>query len=295
MTPEGVEGEASLHDSSHNTTMTISDSSFFRERRASALPTPAEVRVHNDRSANMRGIRFNRPPPVKFQSLGLIVKYGADVTVTEVKTQIMVYKQLKGKVPVPEVFGWAQDGRQVFLYMSLIAGETLEERWGALNHEEREAVCKELNIMVKAWRSIEQPDQVSYVGAVDNQPLNDIFFKEDPDMTGPFHGADAVQKFHKASRIEIDGEVPAVFTHDDIAPPNILLSSGANPVVTAVLDWNQSGWYPGYWEFCQARLVRRFDEDMHEEWITRYLPIILDPVDDETVYHPWLYFAMSRI
>ena len=83
---------------------------------------------------------------------------------TEAETQIMVYKQLKGKVPVPEVFGWTEDGDQVFIYMSFIEGETLEQRWGAFNDDEREAVCKELNGMVKAWRSLKQPTQVLYVG-----------------------------------------------------------------------------------------------------------------------------------
>ncbi|KAJ5201753.1 uncharacterized protein N7498_006416 [Penicillium cinerascens] len=164
MTPEGAEGEAGLHDSTNDTTRTISDSTFFREHRASTLPNPAEVRAINEGSGNIRGTRFNRPPPVKFPSLGLIVKYGADTTVTEAETQHMVYKQLKGKVPVPEVFGWTENGGQVFIYMSLIRGETLEQGWGALNDEERNAVCKELNGMVKAWRSLEKPDQVLYVG-----------------------------------------------------------------------------------------------------------------------------------
>ncbi|KAI2747490.1 hypothetical protein DTO013E5_781 [Penicillium roqueforti] len=87
----------------------------------------------------------------------------------------MVYKQLNGKVPVPEVLGWTEDGDQVFIYMSLIGRETLEQIWGALNDEEREAVCKELNGMVKSWRSLEQPNQVLYVGGLNNQPLNEIF------------------------------------------------------------------------------------------------------------------------
>ncbi|KAJ5920361.1 hypothetical protein N7516_011219 [Penicillium verrucosum] len=218
MTPEGIEGEAGLHDSSHNTIRTISDSSFFREHPASTLPTPAEVRAINKESGNIRGTMFNRPPPVKFPSLDLIVKYRADTTVTEAETQIMVYKQLKGKVPVPEVFGWTED--------------------------------------------------------------------------------DAVQKFQDGCDIEIDGKVPVVFTHDDLVPPNILLSPGANPVVAAISDWGQAGWYPAYWEYCKARRVRPnpkyFDEDLDEEWNTRYLPTVLDPVDDETVYHPWLWFVLSR-
>ncbi|KAJ5228920.1 hypothetical protein N7489_009628 [Penicillium chrysogenum] len=292
MTPEGIEGEAGLHYSSHNTTRTISDSGFFREHRASTLPTPAEE------SDNIRGTRFNRPPPVKFPSLGLIVKYGADTTVTEAETQNMVYKQLKGKVPVPEVFGWTEDGGQVFIYLSLIGGEPLEQRWGALNDEEREAVCKELNGMVKAWRSLELPDQVLYVGGLDNQPLNDIFLSGHRDLAGPFYGADAVQKFQDGCDIEIDGKVPVVFTHDDLVPSNILLSPGTNPVVAAIIDWGQAGWYPAYWEHCKARRVRPnpeyFGDDLDEEWNTRYLPTVLDPVDDETVYHPWLWFVLSK-
>ncbi|KAK1598224.1 uncharacterized protein LY79DRAFT_655987 [Colletotrichum navitas] len=31
-----------------------------------------------------------------------------------------------------------------------------------------------------------------------------------------------------------------------------------------------------------------------EEWRTKYLPTILDPVDDETHHHPWLYFVLSK-
>ncbi|KAJ5289505.1 uncharacterized protein N7443_009758 [Penicillium atrosanguineum] len=269
MKPEGIEGEAGLHDSTHDTTMIISDSSFFREHQASTLPNPAEVRSINEGSGNIRGTRFYRPPPVKFPLLGLIVKSGADTTVTEAETQNMGYKQLKGKVPVPEVFGWTENGGQVFIYMSLIRGEPLEQRWGALNDEERNAVCKELNDMAKAWISLEKPDQTLYVGGLDNQPLNDIFLSSHRDLAGPFHGADAVQKFQNGCDIEIDGEVPVVFTHDDLVPPNILLSPGTNPVVAAIIDWGQAGWYPAYWEYCKAHHVRPnpeyFDEDLDEE------------------------------
>lgn len=60
-------------------------------------------------------------------SLGLIVKYGADVTVVEAQTQMMLREQLS-RVPIPEVFGWTEDGSQRFIYMSLIEDKTLQER-----------------------------------------------------------------------------------------------------------------------------------------------------------------------
>lgn len=137
MPRKGANPEPSLINTPTQTnTSTIPDSSFLRKHQRSTLPTPAEVRAINKESGNIRGTIFNRPPPVKFQSLGLIVKYGADVTITEARSQHMVHRQLKDIVPVPEVFGWVEDGDQVFIYMSLIKGEILEQRWGVLNEEE---------------------------------------------------------------------------------------------------------------------------------------------------------------
>ncbi|KAI1991107.1 hypothetical protein LOZ51_004639 [Ophidiomyces ophidiicola] len=189
-------------------------------------------------------------------SLGLFVKYGADVTIVEAQTQMMVREKLQGQVPVPEVFGWAENGGQRFIYMSLVEG------------------------------------------SLGKQSLNDIFLACHPELTGPFQGANAVQQFQDACGIEISSDVPIIFTHDDLVPPNILLSRGPNPKVAAVIDWGQAGWYPAYWEYCKARRVRMdpeyFNDATLEEWRTIYLPIILDPVHDETYYYPWLYFVLSK-
>lgn len=97
-------------------------------------------------------------------SLGLLVKYGADVTISETRTQILLRDHLQDQVPIPEVFGWAEDTGQRFIYMSLIEGETLQERWGTMNEVERRAVCDELSYMVKAWRALKQDWDGRYVG-----------------------------------------------------------------------------------------------------------------------------------
>ncbi|KZL87709.1 phosphotransferase family protein [Colletotrichum incanum] len=98
--------------------MTIfSESSFFKEKRAPTLPLTAEVRARNEESGNIRATSFNRPPPVTFLSLGLLVRYGGN-------TKIIVHKRLPGKVPVPEIFGWTEDDGQRFIYMASIEGIT---------------------------------------------------------------------------------------------------------------------------------------------------------------------------
>lgn len=81
--------------------------------------------------------------------------------IAEAQTQMKVRERLRGRVPVPEVFAWAEDEGQGFIYMSLVEGETLQERWGNMNELERQAICVELKLMAKAWRTLTQDGQVS--------------------------------------------------------------------------------------------------------------------------------------
>ncbi|KAK2737105.1 hypothetical protein FQN57_000444 [Myotisia sp. PD_48] len=211
----------------------------------------------------------------------------------------MAYEQLKGQVPIPEVYGWAEDGGQGFLYMSLIEGDTLEERWTDMSEEERQAVCNDIRPLVQAWRGLKQDKDASYIGSVGKRRLKDISIGDRPTKQGPFLGVDAVEQFHTAGSIEIRNDIPIVFTHADLVAPNSLLTKGPNPTVAAIIDWGQPGWYPEYWEFCKARRVgwisKYRDNATLEEWRSRYMPMFLDRVDDETIYHPWLYFHLSNM
>ncbi|GKT64343.1 phosphotransferase enzyme family protein [Colletotrichum tofieldiae] len=180
--------------------------------------------------------------------------------------------------------------------MSLVEGDTLQARFGSLDESERQAICEEVRAMVNAWRALAQDDPDRYNG---QRPLNDIFVNRRLKRSGPFVGEDAVRKFHDACGIDISGETPIAFTHNDLCPPNILLSPGRHPKVVAILDWGQSGWYPSYWEYCKGRRVGVVDEGfnnaLQEEWHAKYLPTVVDVVDDEAYYHPWLYFMLSNI
>jgi hypothetical protein len=81
----------------------------------------------------------------------------------------MVREKLQGRVPVPEVYGWTEDGGQRFIYMELIQGDTLEVRWRGMTEPERLAVCEELKDMVSAWRGLAQKDgdrEHPYIGTL---------------------------------------------------------------------------------------------------------------------------------
>jgi len=118
-----------------------------------SLPSPETVRETARQLGFGNTDRQGRPPPVKFPSLGLIVKYGCEVSLAEARCLVLVRKHLR-TVPVPEVYGWRMDGKQSFIYMELIAGPTLQESWDELDDDARVAICQELRTMVKAWRGL---------------------------------------------------------------------------------------------------------------------------------------------
>lgn len=141
--------------------------------------------------------------------------------------------------------------------------------------------------------------EFSAIGSLGNRSLNDVLLYR-PGLAGPFQGPNAVSQFHAACGIRIsdDDDVSVVFTHADLVLPNILVSSGPNPKIAAIIDWGQAGWYPAYWEYCKARQIMvdtdYVDHATQEELRTKYLPMFLEPVHEETYYHPWLYFLLSR-
>ena len=53
-----------------------------------------------------------------------------------------IRRLLPNQPPVPEVYGQVQDSDEVFIYMELIKGKTLEDRWESLLKDERKDVCQ---------------------------------------------------------------------------------------------------------------------------------------------------------
>lgn len=231
----------------------------------------------------------------------------------------MIRERLQGRVPVPEVFGWEEDGEQGFLYMELVEGDSLMERWSGLSEDEIRGVCGELRGMMELVRGLEQDDGpyigeftlytpvstgliVHHTGSLNNQPLKDLFLTHNPTINGPYQGPNAIDQFQETCGLWITttntNQTPIAFTHNDLLPPNILISPGPNPKVTAIVDWAQAGWYPAYWEYCKSRYIRvnptYFSDAAIAEWRTKYLPLIVDSVDEEGGYHAWLYFALSK-
>ena len=67
-----------------------------------------------------------------------------------------------------------------------------------------------------------------------------------------------------------DSPGPYVFTHGEVAPDNILVKDSK---VVAILDWNQAGYYPEYWEYVKAHFWQY--ENCHQ--VDHDIDTILEP------------------
>ena len=80
-----------------------------------------------------------------------------------------------------------------------------------------------------------------------------------------------------------------VFTHADMTPANIILSMLSRDgfsSIAAIVDFEQSGWYPAYWEACKS--ISNASSDT--EW-AKNLPAVLAPWGECLDTFDWMVSA----
>ncbi|TFK69661.1 hypothetical protein BDN72DRAFT_840150 [Pluteus cervinus] len=174
-------------------------------------------------------------------------------------------------IPVPEIFDvWQPRGRKcAYMAMSFMRGETLARVWKRLTGEQRVAVMGQLSGYIRQLRAL-PPPQGRWIGNVGFQRIYDRFYgTQNP--PGPFKSESDFNDAHISvyshwsgnNNPEITRNLVAIrqamrddhqicFTHGDLFNRNILVSvDGTEPEnvkITAILDWEQAGWRPEYWE-----------------------------------------------
>ncbi|POR35336.1 Phosphotransferase enzyme family protein [Tolypocladium paradoxum] len=246
--------------------MDFHDSSFFRCNARPQLPTPTAIlQQFPDRGATV----------VKFEHLNLAVKYGHSSypRLEEAQTMRAIRQAFPhDDIPVPEVFGWRKHGDLNFIYMSLIRGKTLREAWPSLTEGDKMSISSELRRIVAALRRATQGSSERFIGSINGGTVQDRFFKLDYEE-GPFLTIKSFNDwlFAAATRqrpgpdgvikgLDLDGlyrdfiaDTGNIYlTHGDLTVGNIIISGipGSHRIV-GIIDWEQAGWYPEYWEYCK--------------------------------------------
>ncbi|EFR00617.1 phosphotransferase enzyme family protein [Nannizzia gypsea CBS 118893] len=277
-------------------TMDFRGSSFFKTNKS--LPTTDEVMALSTYPHKT----YYDPPPVIFDQLGLLVKFGQRITIAEAQCVWAMQELFGDKVPVPELFGWRVRNGLVFIYMQLVRGDTLADRWDCMPEKDRISICDELREIITSLRELRYGDtDQPFIGSINRQNVRDYIFVTRP-LGGPF---ETLEQFHDwISSLPLIGlSVPSnyvdpyrsylpddatiKFTHADLHARNIIISRDNSPKILALIDWEQSGWYPEYWEWCKAC----YTSDCFGEWRNKWIPKIFTAYHDEfNVFAEYIHF-----
>ncbi|PLB48316.1 hypothetical protein P170DRAFT_437984 [Aspergillus steynii IBT 23096] len=159
--------------------------------------------------------------------------------------------------------------------MDYIPGQRLDEVWDTLDPDQKLPIADELNSYLSQLRELKG----DYIGAIDRGPA--VIGRRIPIECGPF---DSEQQFNEFilgdvvpsapdllrhyAKFALENNHHIVFAHADFAPRNVLVDGGR---VTAILDWEDSGWYPEYWEHIKALAQLKPMPDW-PEYLARILP-----------------------
>lgn len=231
-----------------------------------------------------------------------VVKYGSGVKENEGRALLALEKY--PSIPSPKLYAMYRQDDKLYIVMEFKRGSQLEAVWSDIPDAAKSDVAAQLRMIMDDLRKIPSP---GIFGSVLHGCVPHRFFWTPvpyPQINGPFeHEQDFSMAMAKRSQCAWDDEISTtnrswvsgwlarnlptalrghhpVFTHGDFQRKNILVEKVAVKDgiessqwrVTALLDWEDAGWYPSYWEYASCFV----DFGMEEEW-PEHLDDILEP------------------
>ncbi|GMG14490.1 unnamed protein product [Aspergillus oryzae] len=257
------------------------------ESEAIRLPTVAEIEaateIISSPDTSAKVARVNKH---------FAVKMGHGVTLMEAEN--LKFLATNSKVPVPRVYAAFKDPdtKKTYIIMQYLHGDNLQKSLPSLTQVEKATICSLIKDAITELRSIPPPD---YLGMLNRRPyLDGVFWTEGliPKISGPFENQEDMNLaiIEKLRQTESEPYIRllrnmvkrtlnghrTVFTHGDLQPKNIMVEKlrgrdGGPEFRITLLDWESAGWYPEFWDFCNATIACRFKPD----WL-ELVPDILD-------------------
>ena len=223
------------------------------------------------------------------------IKYGSDVYLEEGRNLLFLNQNMNSGIP--RLFAlWREENLGItVIVQEYIDGETLShERWATYSRVEKSTLVAQLKEFFSKLRGIKSPN---YFGGPNEGFILEGFVGRRQLYGRPFIPAcktanawvnamiecvykvtdrgprDRFNAFLKTLfHLALDGSTEpetAVFTHSDLSLQNVMVRDG----LVVIIDWENAGWYPRYWEYCN--LVMRQDcihgESDWETYIDQFL------------------------
>jgi aminoglycoside phosphotransferase (APT) family kinase protein len=90
-------------------------------------------------------------------------------------------------------------------------------------------------------------------------------------------------------RSSLPDDIFIKFTHGDLHRSNIILGKDVcgELHITAIIDWEQAGWLPEYWEVRKAI----YSSPLGDEWADTYIPMFLEEWKD--TWEAWDFYVAA--
>ncbi|KAJ5256573.1 hypothetical protein N7478_012677 [Penicillium angulare] len=227
----------------------------------------------------------------------IVVKYGGCISTWEGQSLVYLERHVPG-VPAPRLYAMYYDSKQGFLIIKRVPGVQLNSIWPSLASSEKDDIIAKLQVISDAMRKAECP-WPDFFGGLDGGGVHHyIFYSQHGDMKflKPFSGEPAfvaglvgnhralVERnnlpeyttlfYEKYLACVLQGHRPTL-THGDLQQKNIMVventshpnDQGGRLFDVVLVDWENSGWFPDFWEFFCASYPLTFQWD--EDWSWR--------------------------
>lgn len=212
-----------------------------------------------------------------------LVKYGPRARRIEGDNLLFLELQ-KPQIRAPRLYAmWQDANNELYIVMERILGQPLDTLWPSLSIDDRKLILGKLRGIFDQIRAIPSP---GFFGSVTGGKVPHALCwmaDDDPEVNGPFgNGQDLVRGLAKKSRKKwlrngyqtcmpdfferrlapAVGNHSPVFSHTDLLRKNVIVRETSLPPSVdsgrkrdkevVVVDWEDAGWYPAYWEYAVA-------------------------------------------
>ncbi|EEH04116.1 conserved hypothetical protein [Histoplasma capsulatum G186AR] len=241
---------------------------FLRIFRPMWIMLPSFIRAFVYDKLHWVGFRmYGRSLSMTVQKLpfGLYLRRGSPVLTPKYHVEAHTLRLVEQftRIPAPRPVDVLGTPRFSYLLMTCVPGRPIGPMIDTMTDEELKQVVLDLKEYVSQLRNIPRPTTDFQIcnseggGLLDwripDSQREELRFKTEADfnnyLTDPF--CEEIRQ-RAARSHDICHEI--VFTHGDLNPRNILAENGK---ITGIVDWENAGWFPEYWEFTKAHYTVR--------------------------------------
>ena len=214
---------------------------------------------------------------------GTVIKISAAFPI-HLEAEVTRFIHENTTIPVPRVHDvWINKEGHGCLILDYMPGEMLARVWRRITPEQRRTVMRTLGQYIQELRSLPQPSPGGWIGSPSGRECYDMRITPNR-LYGPFpdersyndwristydrFGNESKSTAQRLTEIrrEMRDDHRIYVTHGDISRRNVLVRiDGEGPddiSVVALLDWEQGGWRPEYWEVAKLH----YGMESNHEW-----------------------------